>query len=229
MDEEFGVGQKLYVVPNGYDPEELAEVEPHDFGHFAIVYTGVFYPPARVISPIMAALKRMKALTNGKGTQWHFHYYGPHESHVRDEAERYDVRERVELHGSVPRAHALSAVRGAGAAVIITSIAEKASIEENGIMTGKVYEALGLGARVLSIAPPGSDIRTIDETSGTARTFTGNEIEGIASFLQEAMSESTVKTPGRDLYSWVQIVQKLDNVLRLTVDSTKQRFYRNQK
>jgi glycosyltransferase involved in cell wall biosynthesis len=215
IEQEFEVGRKVHVVPNGFDPQELAEVKPHDFGHFAIVYTGIFYPPARVISPVMAALKRIKELMKGNDSRWFFHYYGSHERHVREEAERYGVVERVALHGSVPRAAALSAIRGAGVAVVITSTAEKTSIEENGIMTGKIYEALGLGTRILSIAPLDSDVRKLDEREGTACTFTGNDIDGIASFLQRAMSESRLKTPDRHLHSWPHIVRKLDNVLRL--------------
>ena len=46
----FGVEQKIQVVTNGYDPEDLAGVRPHDFRHFAIVYAGRFYPP-RTSSP----------------------------------------------------------------------------------------------------------------------------------------------------------------------------------
>jgi hypothetical protein len=53
--------------------------------------------------------------------------------------------DRVIIHGNVSRKEALTATRGAGAAVVITSVAKRASLEENGIMTGKIYEALGLG------------------------------------------------------------------------------------
>ncbi len=45
MDRQFGVGAKLHVVSNGYDPEDLATVEAHHFGHFAIVYAGSLWPP----------------------------------------------------------------------------------------------------------------------------------------------------------------------------------------
>ena len=60
LDRCFGVGSKLHVVPNGYDSGEMAAIKPYDFGHCAIVYTGIFYPPKRIISPFMAALKRLK-------------------------------------------------------------------------------------------------------------------------------------------------------------------------
>src|SRR5262249_54324589 len=60
MARRFNLGAKLHVITNGYDQGELAGVELHQFGHLAIVYTGSFYPPKRVVSPVLAALKRLK-------------------------------------------------------------------------------------------------------------------------------------------------------------------------
>ena len=76
MDQRFTLGSKLHVVTNGYDPDEMGRVRSHDFGHFAIVYTGSFYPPKRVISPVMEALARLKAATTESAGVWYFHYYG---------------------------------------------------------------------------------------------------------------------------------------------------------
>lgn len=220
IDKKFGVGPRLQIVPNGYDPEELSGVKPHHFGHFAIVYAGTFYPPERVISPMMAALKRLKELANGKSEQWFFHYYGSDENHVREEARRFGVMDRIVLHGVVSRGEALSATRGAGVAVVITSVAPGALLEDNGMMTGKVYEALGLGARILSIAPIGSDIRTIDESSGMARTFAASDIDEIASFLVNAMRDPDLRQTNRDAYGWPNIAGKMDHVLRLVLGGT---------
>src|SRR5262245_4466259 len=50
LDGKLNIGSKLHVITNGFDPEEMAQVKPFDFGHFAIVYTGAFYNPERVIT-----------------------------------------------------------------------------------------------------------------------------------------------------------------------------------
>jgi len=214
IDHRFGLGPKLHVVTNGYDPEALADVQPNDFGHFAIVYTGNFYPPKRLISPVMAALKRLKETINGKSSEWYFHYYGGHEKHVREEAARLGVTKQVILHGRVPRNEALSAVRGAGVAVVITSIAEEATIEEKGIMTGKVFEALGLGTPVLLVAPSGSDTEAVAETTGLVRSFTGSDTHGMASFLAAAVYGRVPEPKHLDAYAWPHLAKKLDAVLR---------------
>src|SRR4030095_8851726 len=116
--QRFDLGPKAHVITNGYDPEELAFVEPYNFGHFAIVYTGAFYPPKRVITPVMTALKRLKETATDGSAEWYFHYFGGGEAHVRDEADRFGVMDRVVLHGTVSRTEALAAVRGASVAVV---------------------------------------------------------------------------------------------------------------
>src|SRR5262249_16180467 len=205
LDRHFGCKSKLHVVTNGYDSEELARVQPYEFGHFAIVYAGSFYPPKRVISPVMAVLKHLKETLNGSSGQWYFHYYGPHENHVREEAKRFGVLERTVLHGMVPRSKALSAARGAAVAVVITSVFAEASLEDKGIVPGKVFELLGLGTPVLLIVPPGGDIKTIAETTGLVRSFTGGDVEGIALFLTELMSGRVLEPKNLEAYAWMNI------------------------
>jgi hypothetical protein len=214
MDRRFALGPKLHVITNGYDPEELADVKPYEFGHFAIVYAGGFYPPKRVISPVMAALKRLKETMHGRGGEWYFHYYGGQAGHVREEAERFGVMEQIVLHGSVSRAEALAAVKGAGVAVVITTVTEEATMADKGIMTGKVFEPLGLGTPILLVSPPGSDVEIMAETTGLAQRFTGSDVAGMASFLAGVISGRTIIPKGVEAYAWTSIARRFDAILR---------------
>ena len=45
LDQRYGVGEKVHVLTNGYDPDEMAAVKPYDFGHCAFVLTGSFSHP----------------------------------------------------------------------------------------------------------------------------------------------------------------------------------------
>ena len=215
MDNRFGLGSKLHVVTNGYDPEELVKVIPHYFGHFAIVYAGNFYPPKLVISPIMEALKRLKAIPKGRECgKWYFHYYGGGGNHVRQEAERFGVMDKVTLHGRVSRCEALSAVRGAGVAIVIASVLEEGTLADKGTTPGKVFEAMGLGTPILLIAPFGSDAREVAETTGLARSFTGNDIDGMTSFLTDAMCGRPAEPRDLEVYAWTNLATKMDHILR---------------
>jgi glycosyltransferase involved in cell wall biosynthesis len=214
LDRRFGVGSKLHVVTNGYDSEELAGVAPHAFGHFAVVYAGNFYLPKRVISPVMAALKILSETTNQRVGDWRFHYYGINQEHVTEEAKRFGLMHRVVLHGSVPRADALSALRGAGVAVVITSVFENALLEDEGIVTGKVFEILGLETPILLVAPSGSDARVVVQSAGIAQSFTGTDAEGMASFLKSVMLGRNPEPVNPSAYAWTSIAKRLDAILR---------------
>jgi len=214
LDRCYGVGEKVHVVTNGYDSGELAIVKPHDFGHCAIVYTGIFYPPRRVISPFLAALRCLKESLHETGNEWYFHYYGVQEDHVREEAVRFGVNDRVVLHGRVPRHEALSAVKGASLAVAIVSVEEQASSEMLGMVPAKIYEAIGLGTPVLLITPSGSDATALMTLTGLVRSFTGSQTEAMASFLRDVVSGQVPKPKNAEIYSWTTISKNLDTLLR---------------
>jgi glycosyltransferase involved in cell wall biosynthesis len=220
LDHRYGLGPKLHVITNGYDPEELGMVSPQRFGHFAIVYTGNFYPPKRVISPVMAALKHLTEARNAKRRTWYFHYYGEHTEHVRHEAERFGITDRLLVHGRVSRAEALSAVKGAGIGVVITSVFEHMTAEDQGIVPGKVFETLGLATPLLLIAPPGSEAEVIVQSTRIGHRFTGNDIEGMTSFLGHAIDGQVFRPQACEIYAWAHLADRLDGVLRKAIVST---------
>lgn len=215
----YGVGAKLHVVTNGYDSREMEAVKPYDFGHCAIVYTGIFYPPRRVISPFLAALKDLKESLNETSNEWYFHYYGAQEDHVREEAGRFDLADRIVLHGNVPRHEALSAVKGASLAVVVVSIEEHASYEMLGMVPAKIYEAVGLGTPVLLIAPSGSDAAVLIKSTGLVRSFRGVDIQNMVSFLKDVVCGRAPQSRSTETYSWATISQDLDAILRGCITS----------
>jgi glycosyltransferase involved in cell wall biosynthesis len=220
LDTRFNVGSKLKVVTNGYDPEEVRDVEPHDFGHFAIVYAGTFYPPERVITPVLEALKRLD--NQGMSREWYFHYYGDHNQHVREDAARLGVTNRVKLHGRVPRSEALSAIRGANIAVVINSVLEETPVRIIGWVPAKMFEIIALGTPVLMIAPPGSDVETIARTwGGMTGRFSGSDISGIESFLEKLMAGCKVERGNGDPFAWKRISAMFDAHLRKQLQALK--------
>lgn len=219
LEQRFGLGSKVHVLTNGYDPEELSTVLPHDFGHSALVYAGSFYPPQRVISPVMAALHRLKTTTNG-GVEWYFHYYGSQGEHVRQAAGEYGVMDRVVLHGNVSRREVLSAIRGATAAVVIMSTDKEVTPENKGWIPAKVFENMGLNTPMLLISPPGSDIEKIVESTGFGQRLSGNDIDGMAMFFAAAI-RGLFPPPNNHntVYAWPTLATKLDTILRGVLSS----------
>ena len=214
LDQRFGVGSKLHVLTNGYDSHEMAAVRPHDFGHCAFVYTGIFYPPKRTISPFLAALKLLRESSHENAKEWYFHYYGVNDQHVREQADQFGLSDRIVLHGRVPRREALSAIKGAKLAVVITSVVEEETLEDKGIVTGKIFEAIGLATPVLLIAPMGSDASAITAPTGLVNSFSGTETQGMAAFLKDVVHGQNPQPKNIEICSWWTLSKKFDNLLR---------------
>ena len=217
LDQRYGVGAKLHVVTNGYDPNEMAAVKPHDFGHCAIVYTGNFYPPRRVISPFLTALQYLKEYSGKANAEWYFHYYGGEGNHVREQAAQLDLNDRIVLHGKVPRHEVLSAVKGASLAVVIVSIEEQASSDMAGMVPAKIYEAIGLETPVLLIAPNGSDATKVTASTGLVKSFTANDTHGMISYVKSVIHGEVPRSENIDTFSWQTIGRNIDAVLRQAV------------
>lgn len=214
LDQRYGVGEKVHVVTNGYDPDEMATVKPYDFGHCAIVYTGTFYPPKITVAPFLAALKCLKESPNKTNNEWYFHYYGLQEDYIRQQAARYGLTDRIVLHGRVPRREALSAVKGASLALVISSIYEQCPLKDKGTIPAKIFEAIGLGTPVLLISPIDSDIRALVAPTGLVKSFTGEETQGMVSFLREVVGGQSPQPKNIEGCSWTTISKNLDAILR---------------
>ncbi len=215
LGDRFGVFDRVNVVTNGFDPDDLAEVEAASFEHFAIVYAGRFYPPKSTVSPLMMALTQLNKLRELDA--WAFHYYGPQGDLVTSEAAAWGLEGRLVNHGMVPRTEVLAALRGAGCAVVITSVLETAEKSDLGIMTGKIFEAIGLGTKLLVIAPPDSDVDSVVREAGQGRTFVGSDASGMAAYLSSLMDsrEPAAGVPAE--YSWPALADKVDSVLRSAI------------
>lgn len=202
----------LTIISNGYDPAEFEGVAAARFDEFAIVYTGTFNSPGRDLAPFMQALGELRRRRPDR--DWRFHYYGDSGDYVRHVAERFQLGDRTAVHGRVPRHEALAAVRGAGATLIITSTSASPSLLERGVLTGKVFEAIGLGAPIVAITPPASDLDHILETVGRGKAFRASEIPAIVAYLDELLLGNAPPAMDPLAYSWPQLVHRLDRVLR---------------
>jgi hypothetical protein len=85
------------------------------------------------------------------------------------------------------------------------------------MVTGKIFEPIGLGTPVLIIAPDGSDISVVAETTGLGRRHRASDVDGIASFLDELMGGRTLEAKDVAAYAWGNLVRTLDGVLREAV------------
>jgi len=215
MDHNLDIPKKFQVVPNGYDEDEGLQVAPMEFTEPALVYAGVLYPPKRVLTPVLEALKLAEQRMASDGPAPVLHYFGLDGALVEQDAIRCGCSHLVRLHGPVPRDRVLSAIKGSHLALVVTSVSEQADLWEAGTVTGKIFEPLNLGTRVLLIAPPRNDARQIVETLQGGMCFHGGQIEAIADYLVATCSAPRSPAPQvAKEHSWEHIVVKLNELLK---------------
>jgi len=214
LDDQLHCGDKTYVITNGFDPDEVDRVCPLRFGGPAIVYCGTLIPPNRMLGPVMAALALVHKSGSHYCKQVRFHFYGRQGDLCMESARRFGVEDLVILHGFVSRSEILAATKAATAAVVVTSVNSASSIWDNGVVTGKLFEPLGLKTPICLISPRGSDARKIVEEADAGSCFTGDQVEQIAEYiisLCEGRQTPTFKNCS--IYSWPELAKRLDEVL----------------
>lgn len=213
---DLGLEKPIHTISNGFDPEEASGVEPMVFDQPAVVYAGRFYPPKRVITPVLEAVVSTRSAIAEPRKRPVLHYFGADEKHLQIEAMKLGDRGSIICHGNVPRVQVLSAMKGAAAVVVVTSVKPESDVWERGIITGKIFEPINTGTPVLLVAPRLSDARTIIESSDAGCAFVGTEIKEMSFFIK-SLCEGGKKMEASALsqqYSWSKLSDKLDIILR---------------
>lgn len=210
----FGMVKPPLVITNGYDPEQLAGVTARPFDDFALVYAGEFYTGQREIDPVLLALKRVRVMMPATRLPIRLHYYGGSAQQVQAKSRHYGVEDLVACHGRVSREEALAAIKASDITVVIAGIADTANQIERGIVTGKLFEPLGLGKRILLIAPAGNDAVPMVEESGAGKSFKASETDAMADWLIECASQEGYQGYSPPVnYAWTALARTLDDCL----------------
>lgn len=213
--EGFGMARRPSVIGNGFDREDLAAVRPREYPEFAVVYAGTFYGGQRTIDPVLKGVKSAAERLGEDGRPIRLHVFGAEREHVMRSAAGLGGQDLVVAHGRVPRAQALSALKGAGAVAVIASIHDRASPAELGIVTGKIFEPLGMGIPVLLVAPEGSEATAIVERVRAGKSFKPSQVQEMGRWLAELASGRiavTYEPPGE--FSWPVLAERYDALLR---------------
>jgi hypothetical protein len=161
---------------------------------------------------LILAIKELQRLCPSR--DWKFHYFGCHGHHVRQAAQAHAISERVVIHGTVGRQESLAAIAGAGAAAVVTTVYETGSLSDRGMITGKIFEPIGLGTPVLAIAPRGSDMEQVVKIAGGGDVFFGSETWRIAEYLAGLMNGEVPPFRNPEAFSWPSLIRLTDTILR---------------
>lgn len=142
------VRDKCRVIANGFDAQDMPAAAPPRNPRLTFLYAGTFAGRRRP-GVLVAAVNRAVASGVVDPAALRFDFYGRYAPDVVAEIEAlHPAVERV-LHGFVPQSRILVAAGQADCALIVTVPGTDGAAHE--VMTGKVFEYLGLRKRVLAL------------------------------------------------------------------------------
>jgi len=104
---------------------------------------------------------------------------------------------------------------------VITTVEATATKAELGILTGKLFEALGARVPVLLISPSASDASRVIRENNLGAAFVGSETAAMARWLVQLRDEEP-GVIGRSVdYSWPQLSTRLDDLFRSLITGKK--------
>lgn len=168
---------KVAIIPNGYDEEDFALLNaspPKEV--FRICYCGAYYPgyePAPIVAALQDFLKvekNAKVVLTFAGTccQW-----------VTENISQDWMSEYIELHGYIPHSQVPHLL--ARSHIVVCHNPKHGTC----FVPGKVYEQIRSSRHILAICEKGSDLDSLISESRSGESFTHNDIQGMAAFLQK--------------------------------------------
>jgi hypothetical protein len=134
----FHKTKKVYVVTNGYDPNEVGSSNVTLTTKFTITYTGTYYEGKRDPTILFKAIVELisESVINPKDVEIRF--FGPKESWLQKQIEFYNLQEVVFQYGIVQREIALTKQKESQ--LLLLLLWNHPS--EIGVYTGKIFEYL---------------------------------------------------------------------------------------
>ena len=171
--------EKVFVIPNGFDPDDFEGPPVQEFERFTMVYTGTVFGH-RSPEPLFAAMRilfdehpdlqhEIQALFL---TKWQ----AEHEAMI----DRYGLRQNIRNLGLMTYRMALAFQRSAHLLVAIEGEAPHGEM----MLTQKIFEYLAVGKPVLAITPENALAKLVRET-GAGCVVHPEDIQGLVQKLYD--------------------------------------------
>lgn len=145
-----------YVITNGYDPDDIKNIEETDSPYFNINYTGQLYLGRSDLSPVFEVLKKLTDSNAVSKEKIRFEYAGNGYQLVYSMASKYGMEDILINHGVVSREKSLKIQKSSKMLVLASWNTKK----EKGILTGKFFEYMMMDKPIIA-AVSGDDNNSI--------------------------------------------------------------------
>jgi len=207
---------KTAVIPNGYDSNDFVDNVQHTYEKFSISYIGNLKANQNP-EVLWNALNQLTATNSQFAKDFKLEITGKIHPEVITKLEEFDLKPFLKIQDYVPHYEATRRMRQA--AVLLFIIPEAPN--NQGILTGKLFEYLAAGRPILSIGPVDGDAAEILRDTGAGEMFAPSDMNGIQlhieklykSWQTKKMKEFTPKRRKVERYERRQLTSELSDLL----------------
>jgi hypothetical protein len=213
----------VYTITNGFDPDDFRGQPGELTEYFSITHTGHLYEGKRDPTLLFEALHDLIAAGLLRKRDLRIRFYGPPESWLPTLAERYDLKEIVELGGIIPRDEALR--RQAESHLLL--LLGWSDPKETGQHTGKLFEYFGSARPILAVGGAvGVLTETLDETGTGIHVSDRDRLREylVAAYTEFKNNGFVSYHPDQDAinrYTHLEMARKFSEVLMASIKSEK--------
>lgn len=183
------VNAKTSVITNGFDEEDLERIGkiPLTAERFRITYVGTMagsYAPGVLFEAVLKVLAANPAIA------LELRFVGGEFPEVRKMAEAAGLGGRCTWEGQVPHDEALREM--AAAQMLLLVIPQ--GIGDERILTGKLFEYIGVGRPILGIGPAHGDAAAVIESCSAGRMFGRGEAAAMAEWITKQAREGGTRS-----------------------------------
>jgi glycosyltransferase involved in cell wall biosynthesis len=147
----IGGGDRVQVIPNGFDPDDFAGLDRITFNRFTIAYTGTLFmqrSPEHFFAAVRGLLDTYPGVAENFQVIFMTRFRPEHEAAIAD----LGIGNVIQNWGLRPYREALRLQISADALLVMEGEAKNSEI----MLTQKIFEYLATGKPILAITPPGA-------------------------------------------------------------------------
>ncbi|HRH66881.1 MAG TPA: glycosyltransferase, partial [Bacteroidia bacterium] len=207
---------KIHVIPNGYDPVDFNTGVNPSKDSFLVTYVGTI---ADSYNPEIFFSSFRSVRDNHPNVPMRILFVGSLSSQVLEFVAKYGLNENIEITGHVSHDRAVRFMQEASILLLIIPHVKN----DEGILTGKLFEYLGAGRPVLGIGPSAGDASKILAECNAGKMFDRNQEKELEEWLGDALKRWQHNFSFRDSnsetekYSRKELTGKLASVLMASV------------
>jgi glycosyltransferase involved in cell wall biosynthesis len=171
-------GEAVTVVQNGFDADDLSPgTRAPSADAFEVTHVGSLYA-SRNPTGLWRALRRLR--DEGAVPALRIRLVGTVDPNVRTALEAQKLMDVTEIIPYVPHDEAVAYMQRAG--LLLLSI--EAFPQDEGMITGKIYEYLAAGRPVVGLGPPDGDAAALLRKTDGGRLFSRDDASGLSHYIR---------------------------------------------